>query len=160
LTPIASAGFFRIGAQTVYSFSDHAQPRGADVTAIDPAAVRRAAQSVPGLPCDAEGPVFREPWEAQAFAMVVALHERGLFGWDEWATMLGQEIKAAQRAGDPDTGETYYRHWLAALERMVAHKGVADGATLARYRDAWDRAADRTPHGAPIALTAKDFVAE
>jgi len=115
---------------------------------------------MPGLPCDAEGPVFREPWEAQAFAMAVALHERGLFAWDEWAAMLGEEIKAAQRAGDPDTGETYYHHWLAALERMVAHKGVTDRATLARHRDAWDRAADRTPHGMPIELTAKDFAAE
>jgi nitrile hydratase accessory protein len=124
---------------------------------IDPAAAQRAAQSVPGVPCDAEGPVFREPWEAQAFAMVVALHERGLFPWDEWAAMLGAEIKAAQRAGDPDTGETYYRHWLAALERMVGRKGIADGTTLARYHDAWDRAADRTPHGVPIELTAADF---
>ena len=92
--------------------------------------------------------------------MAVALHERGLFAWDEWAAMLGEEIKAAQRAGDPDTGETYYHHWLAALERMVAHKGVTDRATLARHRDAWDRAADRTPHGMPIELTAKDFAAE
>jgi len=130
------------------------------VTTIDPAAAQRVAQSVPGLPCDAEGPVFREPWEAEAFAMVVALHERGLFGWDEWAAMLGEEIKAAQRAGDPDTGETYYRHWLAALERMVACKGIADDVALARYRDAWNRAADRTPHGAPIGLTAADFAAK
>jgi nitrile hydratase accessory protein len=89
--------------------------------------------------------------------MAVALHERGLFGWDEWAAMLGEEIKAAQRAGDPDTGETYYRHWLAALERMVARKGIADRAALTRYHDAWERAADRTPHGAPIELTAEDF---
>src|SRR5215510_14456692 len=96
------------------------------VPSIDPVAARQAAQSVPGLQCDAGGPVFREPWEAQAFAMAVALHQRELFGWDEWAAMLGEEIKAAQRAGDPDTGETYYRHWLAALERMVAHKGIAD----------------------------------
>ena len=115
---------------------------------------------MPGLPCDAEGPVFREPWEAEAFAIVVALHQRGLFGWDEWAAMLGEEIKAAQRAGDPDTGETYYRHWLAALERMVARKGIADRAALQRYHDAWQRAADRTAHGAPIALTAGDFAAD
>ena len=128
--------------------------------AIDPAAARRVAQSVPGIPCDAEGPVFGEPWEAQAFAMVVALHERGLFGWDEWAALLGEEIKAAQRAGDPDTGDTYYRHWLAALERMVARKGIADQPTLTRYHDAWDRAADRTPHGQPIVLTAGDFAAD
>jgi nitrile hydratase accessory protein len=124
---------------------------------IDPAAARHAVQSVPGIPCDAEGPVFREPWEAQAFAMAVVLQERGLFTWPEWAATLGEEIKAAQRAGDPDTGETYYRHWLAALERIVAQKGVTDRAALARYHDAWHRAADRTPHGFPIELSSKDF---
>jgi nitrile hydratase accessory protein len=123
---------------------------------MDPAA-RRALDAVPGIPCDAEGPVFREPWEAQAFAMTLALHERHLFTWPEWAKTLGEEIKRAQAAGDPDTGETYYRHWLNALERLVAEKGVADAATLARYRHAWDHAADRTPHGQPIELRAEDF---
>jgi len=117
----------------------------------------REAPAVPGIPCDAEGPVFREPWEAQAFAMALALHRRGLFSWPEWAATLGAEIKRAQAAGDPDTGETYYRHWLNALERLVAEKGVADTATLARYREAWDHAADRTPHGMPIELRADDF---
>jgi nitrile hydratase accessory protein len=130
------------------------------VIAVDPAASQEAVRSVPGLPYDAEGPVFREPWEAQAFAMAVALHRRGLFRWDEWAATLGEEIKAAQRAGDPDTGGTYYCHWLAALERMVAHKGVADRAALKRYHDAWEHAASRTPHGAPIELRATDFAAE
>ena len=118
---------------------------------------REAARSVPGIPCDAEGPVFREPWEAQAFAMAVSLVQRGVFGWPEWAQALGAEIKRAQAAGDPDTGETYYHHWLAALERLVADKGVTDPGTLARYRDAWDHAADRTPHGTPIELRAEDF---
>jgi nitrile hydratase accessory protein len=102
--------------------------------------------------------VFREPWEAQAFALAVALHERGLFGWDEWAAVLGDEIKAAQRAGDPDTGATYYHHWLKALEHMAARKGIADGAALARYHEAWARAAGRTPHGSAIELTAADFL--
>jgi nitrile hydratase accessory protein len=119
--------------------------------------MRRPTIPVPGLPCDAEGPVFREPWEAQAFAMALALHGRGLFTWSEWAATLGGEIERAQAAGDPDTGETYYRHWLAALERLVAEKGVADSRTLARYRDAWDHAADRTPHGTPIELRPEDF---
>jgi nitrile hydratase accessory protein len=127
------------------------------MTSIDPAAARRATEAVPGIPHDAEGPVFREPWEAQAFAMALALHARGLFTWPEWAATLAEEIKRAQAAGDPDTGETYYRHWLNALERMVAAKGVADAHTLARYRDAWDHAANRTPHGAPIALKPEDF---
>ena len=125
--------------------------------ALDPTAARLAAQAVPGVPCDAEGPVFREPWEAQAFAMALALHERGLFTWPQWAATLGEEIRRAQAAGDPDTGETYYRHWLAALERLVAEKGVATRETLRRYHDAWDRAADRTPHGQPIELRSDDF---
>src|SRR5271166_5740785 len=122
--------------------------------------IDQAIAAVPGIPRGPEGPVFREPWEAQAFAMAVALHERGLFGWSEWTAVLADEIKRAQAEGDPDTGETYYRHWLAALERIVAGKGLTDTATLARYRGAWDRAAERTPHGAPIELRAEDFVSQ
>jgi nitrile hydratase accessory protein len=120
-------------------------------------AAARATRAVPSIPCDAEGPVFREPWEAQAFAMALALHERGLFSWSEWAATLSAEIKRAQAAGDPDTGETYYRHWLAALERLIAEKGVTTSENLHRYRDAWDHAADRTPHGTPIELRPEDF---
>jgi nitrile hydratase accessory protein len=132
-------------------------PGRSDGAGIDAAAARRATAAVPGIPRDAEGPVFREPWEAQAFAMTLALHERGLFSWPEWAAMLGEEIKRAQAAGDPDTGETYYRHWLNALERIVAAKGLADVTMLARYRHAWHHAADRTPHGTPIELRPDDF---
>jgi nitrile hydratase accessory protein len=110
------------------------------------------AAALPDLPCDAAGPVFAEPWEAQAFAMAVALHERGLFTWSEWAARLSREIRAAQAAGDPDTGESYYRHWLAALEGLVVEKGAASADGLADRRDAWDRAARATPHGAPILL--------
>ena len=120
-------------------------------------AARAAAAAMPGIPRDDGGPVFREPWEAQAFALAVALNQRGLFTWTEWAAALSEEIKRAQAAGDPDLGDTYYRHWLAALERILATKGVATEAILARYRDAWDRAADRTPHGSPIELREEDF---
>ena len=115
------------------------------------------AASMPGLPRDEGGPVFREPWEAQAFALAVALNQRGLFTWTEWAAALSEEIKRAQAAGDPDLGNTYYRHWLAALERILAAKGIASETMLARYRDAWDHAADRTPHGQPIVLEPQDF---
>jgi nitrile hydratase accessory protein len=121
------------------------------------ATAERATSALPDIPCDAEGPVFREPWEAQAFAMALMLHERGVFTWTEWAETLGAEIKRAQAAGDPDTGETYYHHWLATLERLVAAKGVATPEVLHRTRDAWDHAADRTPHGRPIVLQAEDF---
>jgi nitrile hydratase accessory protein len=126
---------------------------------MDKAAARHATEAVPSIPRDKEGPVFREPWEAQAFAMALALHARGLFTWPEWAATLADEIKRAQAGGDPDTGETYYCHWLNTLERLVAAKGVSDPQTLARYRDAWDHAADRTPHGAPIELKPEDFTA-
>ncbi|HEV8680672.1 MAG TPA: nitrile hydratase accessory protein [Stellaceae bacterium] len=113
--------------------------------------------ALPSLPRDAGGPLFREPWEAQAFAMTLALYRKGLFTWPEWAAALAEEIKRAQAAGDPDAGDTYYHHWLAALERLVADKGVADRASLKRYHDAWDHAADRTPHGTPIELRPEDF---
>jgi nitrile hydratase accessory protein len=125
---------------------------------LDPRTAMKAAISIPGVPRDHDGPVFREPWEAQAFAMTLALYERGLFTWPEWAATLADEIKKAQAGGDPDTGETYYQHWLNALERMVAHKGVTDPATLKRYHDAWDHASDRTPHGQPIELRQSDFI--
>jgi len=111
----------------------------------------------PGMPRDADGPVFSAPWEAQAFAMTLALHERGLFTWPEWAETLAAQIAEAQAAGDPDTGQTYYLHWLAALERLVASKGASSGDELARYRHAWEHAAGRTPHGQPIELRGEDF---
>lgn len=126
-------------------------------TTID--AARQALDAVPSIPRDAEGPVFKEPWEAQAFAITLGLYDQGLFTWKEWTAALVAEIKRAQEAGDPDTGETYYLHWLAALERIVAEKGVTDDATLGRYRDAWSRAADRTPHGQPILLDPEDIEA-
>ena len=121
-------------------------------------ATLRATQSVQSIPRNAEGPVLREPWEAQAFALALSLQERGVFTWSEWAAILGDEIKKAQAAGDPDTGETYYQHWLATLERIVAEKGLSDPHTLARTRDAWEHACARTPHGTPIELQARDFV--
>jgi nitrile hydratase accessory protein len=124
---------------------------------MDAAAAARATSALPSIPRDAEGPVFHEPWEAQAFAMALMLHERGVFTWPEWAEALGAEIKRAQAAGDPDTGDTYYRHWLATLEGLVARKGVASSDLLHCYRDAWDHAADRTPHGKPIELKPEDF---
>ena len=120
---------------------------------------QRAIQANPGLPTDSDGPVFRAPWEAQAFAMTLALHEKGVFDWAEWASMLGETIKAAQAAGDPDTGDTYYHHWLATLERMLAKKSVSTAADLTACRDAWERAAARTPHGQPIELRTEDIKA-
>ena len=109
------------------------------------------------LTADGHEPVCAEPWQAHAFALVLQLHERGLFTWPEWADALAQQIREAQAAGDPDHGDTYYQHWLATLERLVASKGAASGAELARTRDAWDHAADRTPHGQPIELRPEDF---
>jgi nitrile hydratase accessory protein len=124
---------------------------------VDASAATRATAEVSSIPRDEAGPVFREPWEAHAFAMALTLHARGIFTWPEWAATLADEIKRAQAAGDPDTGETYYRHWLATLERLVAEKGVTSPDALTRYRDAWDHAADRTPHGKPIELRPEDF---
>lgn len=109
------------------------------------------------VPRDADGPVFNAPWEAQAFAMTLALYERGVFTWPEWAAALGARISKAQAAGDADLGDTYYTHWLAALEDIVAGKGVASPGELALYQHAWEHAAERTPHGQPIELQVADM---
>jgi nitrile hydratase accessory protein len=114
---------------------------------------RPADVPLSGLPRDEQGsPVFREPWEAQAFAMAVRLSEAGHFTWTEWAQALAEQIRTAQAAGDPDLGDTYYRHWLAALEHLVAAKGLVSADELSRRKDAWAEAARETPHGAPIEL--------
>ena len=116
-------------------------------------------QVLPLLPHDADGPVFKAPWEAHAFAMTLKLHERGVFTWAEWAAALSRAIAAAQAAGDADLGDTYYRHWLDALEALVSTKQVSSADELKRYQAAWDHAADRTPHGQPIVLLQSDFAA-
>ena len=107
---------------------------------------------LPALPLDDDGPVFREPWEAQAFAMAVRLHETGHFTWIEWASALSAEISAAKAGGDPDLGNTYYAHWLAALEKLCLEKKLTTADALAARKAAWDRAARATPHGEPIEL--------
>ncbi|MBI3002591.1 MAG: nitrile hydratase accessory protein [candidate division NC10 bacterium] len=112
----------------------------------------RTPSDLPAIPRDAEGPVFRAPWEAQAFAMAVQLHEAGYFTWREWAERLAAEIKRAQAQGDPDLGTSYYEHWLAALERIVAEKGLVAADELARRKAEWEAAARATPHGKPIEL--------
>ncbi len=115
--------------------------------------IARAAAEIAPIPRGEDGePVFREPWEAQAFAMTLALHERGLFTWPEWAEALSRAIKRAQAAGDCDDGSTYYHHWLAAIEALVSRKGIASEQGLAERREAWHRAAHATPHGQPILL--------
>ena len=109
-------------------------------------------QEVPGVPRDAEGPVFKAPWEAQAFAMAVALHERGAFTWKEWASTLAEVVAQVRARGETDDGTEYYRHWMSALERIVARKGLVAEESLRRRQEEWDEAARRTPHGQPIQL--------
>ncbi len=108
--------------------------------------------SLPAIPRDDDGPVFRAPWEAQAFAMAVLLNERGVFTWPEWSTRLADQIAAATERGEDDDGRLYYRHWLATLEGLVAKKGLVLDAELSARHEAWAEAAKSTPHGKPIVL--------
>jgi len=107
---------------------------------------------LPRLPRDAGGPVFAEPWQAQAFALAVKLSEQGHFTWKEWAAALAGELEAAARRGQPDDGSRYYEHWLAALERMVTEKGLTDSTALRTRKDVWVAAYQNTPHGRPVEL--------
>lgn len=108
---------------------------------------------LPPLPRDEGGPVFAEPWQAQAFAMAVRLTEQGHFTWKEWAATLAEELKAAADRGQPDDGTRYYQHWLAALERLVVAKALSNPAELLQCKDAWADAYRHTPHGKPVELS-------
>lgn len=105
-----------------------------------------------GIPRDKDGPVFAEPWEAQAFAIAVNLSQRGHFSWREWTIVLGEELAAAANRGEFRMGEGYYQCWLRALERMVVSKGLADQAFLDRRKEAWADSYRHTPHGAVVEL--------
>ena len=112
--------------------------------------------ALPALPRDDTGPVFKAPWEAQAFAMALSLHTQGVFTWREWADALAAELAAAVARGDPDDGTHYYEHWLAALEKLVATKNVITREELDGRVEEWDAAARATPHGQPIELPRKE----
>jgi len=109
--------------------------------------------TLPRLPRDEGGPVFAEPWEAQAFALAVTLSEQGHFTWKEWAAALAVELQAAADRGEPDDGSRYYHHWLAVLELLVTAKGLTSPQALAQRKDAWEDAYRHTPHGKPVELS-------
>jgi len=109
---------------------------------------------LPWLPRDEDGPVFNQPWEAKAFALAVRLSEAGFFTWPEWVKFFSHEIRLAQERGDPDLGNTYYQHWLSALERICEAKGLVGDEDMRRRKADWRRAYLNTPHGQPIDLSA------
>ena len=108
--------------------------------------------ALPTLPRDDTGPVFKAPWEAQAFAMTLELHRKGVFTWSEWAGALAHELARASEHGNPDDSTHYYEHWLAALEKLAAEKKAVPAAEMASRVEEWDSAARTTPHGQPIVL--------
>jgi nitrile hydratase accessory protein len=108
--------------------------------------------NLPCLPRDQDGPVFSEPWQAQAFALAVRLSERGYFTWKEWAAALAHELRTAADRGEPDDGSLYYEHWLAALEHLVTAKGLSNPAAMRERKEAWADAYRHTPHGKPVEL--------
>jgi len=122
------------------------------LTAPDPKSEPERLAALGRIPRDEGGPVFAEPWQAQAFALAVKLSEAGHFTWKEWAASLAAEIAAAAARGEPDDGSHYYDHWLAALEKLVAAKGLTDPNALAERKEAWADAYRHTPHGKPVEL--------
>jgi len=118
----------------------------------DPALDAERLAALPPLPRDEGGPIFAEPWQAQAFALAVKLSEQGHFTWKEWAAALADELKAAASRGEPDDGSRYYHHWLAALERLVTERGLTDRTALVERKEAWVDAYLHTPHGKPVEL--------
>jgi nitrile hydratase accessory protein len=119
---------------------------------LDPDLNTERLDALPRIPRDEEGPVFAEPWQAQAFAMAVRLCEQGHFTWKEWAAALAAELKAAEDRGEPDDGTHYYEHWLAALERLVTAKALSNPNEMLARKEAWAEAYRSTPHGKPVNL--------
>jgi nitrile hydratase accessory protein len=119
---------------------------------VNPDISTERLNALPRIPRDEEGPVFAEPWQAQAFAMAVRLSEQGHFTWKEWAAELAAELKAAEDRGEPDDGTHYYEHWLATLERLVSAKTLSNPTEMLARKEAWAEAYRRTPHGKPVTL--------
>jgi nitrile hydratase accessory protein len=119
---------------------------------LNPQSDAERLAALPRLPRDEGGPVFAEPWQAQAFALAVRLSEQGHFTWKEWAAALAEELKAAVDRGEPDDGSRYYEHWLAALERLVTAKGLSNRGEMLDRKEAWADAYRHTPHGKPVEL--------
>jgi nitrile hydratase accessory protein len=130
---------------------------GAGVSTASQTLAQIAAQCARGMPLPPGGApheaVFAQPWQAQAFALTVSLHQQGVFTWPEWAEALSEAIATAQAHGDADEGDTYYVHWVTALQTMVQRKGLGEPAQWQQLEHAWAQAAARTPHGQPITLT-------
>jgi nitrile hydratase accessory protein len=124
------------------------------LTAPDPKIDAERVATLPQIPRDEGGPVFDEPWQAQAFALAVKLSEAGHFTWKEWTSALADELKAAADCGEPDDGSHYYNHWLATLEHLVAAKGLTDRAAMLARKETWADAYRHTPHGKPVELPA------
>ncbi len=104
------------------------------------------------IPQDEEGPVFDEPWQAQAFAMTVKLNEAGQFSWSEWAEVFGAEIAAGTASGQGIGNAAYYLSWLSALEKIVAQKALLTPEQLSTRKAEWREASENTPHGHPIEI--------
>lgn len=117
---------------------------------------KKFCQNLPSLPKDNKDPVFNEPWQAQAFALAVSLCEKGYFTWSEWVDIFSNQVTLAQQAGDPDLGDTYYSHWLNALETIVDKKKMVNFPDMQQRKAAWKQAYLNTPHGQPIELSSND----
>ena len=126
------------------------------MTAPDPKTDAERLATLPRIPRDEGGPVFAEPWQAQAFALAVKLSEAGHFTWKEWTSALAEELKAASDRGEPDDGSHYYDRWLSTLERLVAAKGLSDPTSMLERKEAWADAYRHTPHGKPVELRERD----
>lgn len=112
---------------------------------------KQELDGTPLIPKDDDGPVFKEPWQARAFAMTLKMAEARIFTWGEWCEALSGEIKLAQAAGDPDLGDTYYLHWLSALEKLTVAKQVSSEDRLQATLEDWRAADHARAHGeAPV----------
>jgi cobaltochelatase CobN len=80
-----------------------------------------AMQGLAAMPRKNGELVFEEPWQGRVFGMAVALHEQGLYEWEEFRQALIAQIGAAEARGGTFV---YYEIWLATFEELLARKGL------------------------------------
>lgn len=109
-------------------------------------------EAIAPLPQKQGEPVFRDSWEAEAYAIGNLLVKEGHLLPAEWMQRMAAAIAQAQAAGDPDCGDTYYLHWCAALESVCFDREWISPDLYQQQLALWAQAIANTPHGVPLAL--------
>lgn len=87
--------------------------------------------------------LFEEPWQGRVFGMAVALHEAGVFAWDEFQASLIEVVGQWDRSAEEEDPFQYYDHFQGALNNLLAVKNLVSDSDLQTRTDDFSS----RPHG-------------